>query len=45
VLQVLSHAPDLVLARADWGIKYHLASGLEGSLFALPKTDTESETP
>jgi len=45
VLQVVSHAPDLVLARADWGVKYHLASGLEGSLFALPKTETLPETP
>jgi VCBS repeat-containing protein len=43
VLQVVSHAPDLVLARADWGIKYHLASGLEGSLFALPTPEPENE--
>lgn len=41
VLQVVSHAPDLVLARADWGIKYHLASGFEGSLFALPQPENE----
>ncbi len=45
VLQVVSHAPDLVLARADRGIRYHLASGLEGSLFALPETATETDTP
>jgi len=44
VLQVISHAPDLILARTDWGIRYHLASGLEGSLFALPEADTESAT-
>lgn len=44
VLQVVSHAPDLVLARTDWGIKYHLASGLEGSLFALPQPENEIAT-
>ena len=41
VLQVVSHAPDLILARPDWGIKYHLTTGLEGSLFALPEAEGE----
>lgn len=45
VLQVVSHAPDLVLARADRGIKYHLASGLGESLFTLPAPEPEKENP
>ena len=44
VLQVVSHAPDLILARPDWGIKYHLTTGLEGSLFALPEAKNEIAT-
>jgi VCBS repeat-containing protein len=43
VLQVVSHAPDLILARPDWGIRYHLTTGLEGSLFALPEPETDPE--
>lgn len=45
VLQVVSHAPELILARPDWGIKYHLTTGLEGSLFALPGPDPEPQAP
>ena len=36
-LRVVSHAPDLVNARPDWGIHYHLTTGLEESLFTLPR--------
>ncbi len=36
-LQLVSHAPDLILARPDWGIQYHLSSGMEDSLFTLPE--------
>jgi hypothetical protein len=36
-LRVVSHAPDLVIARPDWGIQYHLTTGLEESLFTLPR--------
>jgi len=45
VLQVVSHAPDLVLARADWGVQYHLSSSLEGSLFALPEPEEAEPAP
>lgn len=44
VLQVVSHAPDLVLARPDWGITYHLTSSLEDRLLALPETEKEIAT-
>jgi len=37
VLQVISKTPELVLARTDWGIEYHLATGVGDHLFALPK--------
>ena len=36
-LRVISHAPDLVIARPDWGIQYHLTTGLEESLFTLSR--------
>ena len=36
-LLIVSHAPDLVIARPDWGIQYHLTTGLEDSLFTLPE--------
>jgi len=36
-LRIVSHAPDLVIARPDWGIQYHLTTGLEDSLFTLPE--------
>jgi len=36
-LRIISHAPDLVIARPDWGIQYHLTTGLEDSLFNLPE--------
>ncbi len=44
VLQVVSNAPNLVLANADRGIRYHLAPGLEGSLFTLPEPEEEITT-
>ena len=44
-LRVVSHAPDLVIARPDWGIQYHLTTGLEESLFTLPRpAEPEAET-
>jgi hypothetical protein len=42
-LQIISHAPDLVIARPDWGIQYHLTTGLEDSLFTLPAPDKALE--
>jgi hypothetical protein len=40
-LQVVSHAPELILARPDWGIQYHLTSDMEDSLFTLPEPEPE----
>ena len=34
-LQVVSRAPDLILARREWGIQYHLASAMQDNLFTL----------
>jgi hypothetical protein len=42
-LHILSHAPDLVIARPDWGIQYHLTTGLEESLFTLPEPPQASQ--
>lgn len=36
-LQVVSHAPGLVLARPELGIQYHLTGGYESLLFQLPE--------
>jgi hypothetical protein len=36
-LQVVSHGPDLILARPDWGIQYHMTRDMEDSLFTLPE--------
>jgi len=42
---IISHTPEFILARPDWGIQYHLQSNMEQTLLALPgdtqKTDTE----
>ncbi len=35
--QVISHAPDLILARPELGIQYHLTGGYESRLFQLPE--------
>jgi hypothetical protein len=43
-LQIVSHAPDLVLARPDWGIQYHLSGGMEAGLFTLPQPEPEPDT-
>ena len=40
---VVSHAPELVLARPDWGVSYHLTGSLEDSLLALPETEPEKK--
>ena len=42
-LRIVSHAPDLVIARPDWGIQYHLTIGLEDSLFTLPEPAEEEQ--
>jgi len=40
---LVSRAPDLILARPDWGIQYHLNGTLEDSLFRLQKQEQEKE--
>jgi hypothetical protein len=32
-----------VIARPDWGIQYHLTTGLEESLFTLPEPPQASQ--
>ena len=44
-LQLVSRAPDLILARPDWGIQYHLSSGMEAGLFTLPEPAPVPEGP
>jgi hypothetical protein len=43
-LQVVSHTPELILARPEWGIQYHLTRDMEASLFTLPEPAAEPET-
>jgi len=43
VLEVIARAPELVLARPDWGIQYHLGGGLANDLFSLPESGSEKE--
>lgn len=38
---VLSHTPELVLARPDWGIQYHLRSDMSAGLFSLEQAAFE----
>lgn len=38
---VLSHTPELVLARPDWGIQYHLHSEKNAELFSLEQPAAE----
>jgi len=38
---VLSHTPELVLARPDWGIQYHLHSETGAGLFSLEQPASE----
>jgi hypothetical protein len=39
--RVLAHTPELVLARPDWGIQYHLRSELSAGLFSLEPAPAE----
>lgn len=34
---IVSHAPDLVLARPDWGFQYHLTADTGAGLLAIPE--------
>ena len=42
--RVVSRTPGLILARPDWGIRYHLTGDLADGLFALPVTEAEPDT-
>jgi Domain of unknown function (DUF4340) len=42
VLHIVTRAPDLILARPDWGIQYQLPGSEVDSLFSLPQPATES---
>jgi hypothetical protein len=44
VLRIVSRSPDLVLARADWGIQYQLPGSEADSLFTLPQPAPEPTT-
>jgi hypothetical protein len=37
VFDIVSRAPDLVLARPDWGVQYHLTAETGAGLLALPE--------
>ncbi|MGD2055673.1 MAG: DUF4340 domain-containing protein [Gammaproteobacteria bacterium] len=43
VLEIIASSPDLVLARRDWGIHYHLPGYLENSLLRLPEPEPDPE--
>jgi hypothetical protein len=48
-LHIMAHSPELILARPELGIQYHLQSNMAQTLLALPvnkqETDTLSVTP
>ena len=39
--KVISHSPELVLARPDWGIQYYFPGDMEKSLLTLQETPAE----
>jgi hypothetical protein len=41
---IVSHTPELILARPDQGIQYHLQSDMEQALLALPGDAQDTET-
>jgi hypothetical protein len=43
VLRIVTRAPDLVLARQDWGIQYQLPGSEADSLLTLPQPAPESD--
>ncbi len=38
---VIAHSPELVLARPDWGIQYHLTSAVEETLLTLGEPEQD----
>ena len=38
---VIAHSPELVLARPDWGIQYHLSSDVEEALLTLGEPEQD----
>lgn len=43
VFHIVSREPDLVLARVDWGVQYHLAGDVGKGLLGLPAPMQEAE--
>lgn len=43
VFHIVEREPDLVLARPDWGVQYHLAGDVGAALLALPEPMPETE--
>ena len=43
-LHIVARTPELVLARADQGIQYHLQGNMEQTLLALPNNTQEADT-
>jgi len=42
VLHIVTRTPDLVLARPDWGIQYHITGDVGAGLLALPEAPAAS---
>jgi hypothetical protein len=42
VFHIVAREPDLVLARPDWGIQYHLAGDVGAKLLELPESAAEA---
>ena len=40
--RIVAREPDLVLARPDWNIQYHITGDVGAGLLALPESPTES---
>jgi hypothetical protein len=38
---IIAHSPELVLARPDWGIQYHLSSNVEETLLTLQEPEQD----
>lgn len=43
VYHIVAREPDLVLARPDWGIQYHITGDVGAGLLGLPEPPTEPE--
>jgi hypothetical protein len=41
---IVAHTPELILARPDWGIQYHLQSDMAQALLTIPGNTQEMDT-